>query len=306
MNFFRTLLLILISILIYFISVQAYSIEFRNRIISASRPVYIKDILRLDSAQNDELLWPDNAVGWISKETASEILRKLKIDVPTNSWSKYGVAWIEICENDKYSEWFTKAKIQISKHLHKNNAKLMHAYLAPEVKTGCLSGEINQLEILEVEFLKNSNVKVIVEATPLVGQRFKKKYLIRYEATSNCAYLKSSLKSQYNLSNDDVYFKPCEWNENIIGDKDDLSGYKIRRNIREGTLLKREMISYVNDIEKSDRVLISVFGKGILLQLDGNALSSGNIGDYILIRSEASSSVLEAKVIDKGKVALYD
>ncbi len=83
-----------------------------------------------------------------------------------------------------------------------------------------------------------------------------------------------------------------------------IDGYRVRRNLRRGTILTTSAIEPIPDIE-SGRELSIVYVDGLCrITTVGVALQTGMAGDYIKVKNKGSGKIILARVVDGAAVAV--
>ncbi len=81
-----------------------------------------------------------------------------------------------------------------------------------------------------------------------------------------------------------------------------VTGMKIRRNLRAGTVLSGDMLVSPQLIGRGEQVNIRVIRAGIRIEMKGTALENGKEGDRIRVRNEQSQRIVTGVVLERGLV----
>lgn len=84
----------------------------------------------------------------------------------------------------------------------------------------------------------------------------------------------------------------------------DIAGMLTRRSVRQGEVIKPSQLKAPTVIQRGDQVIITAHNPGITIQMKGEALSSGILGQQISVRNTTSNRVVRAEVTEKGRVAV--
>lgn len=85
----------------------------------------------------------------------------------------------------------------------------------------------------------------------------------------------------------------------------DVIGMVAKRTIRQGAIIKPSHLRAPTLIQRGDEVLISAQNSSIAIQMKGEALSAGALGQQIRVKNLSSNRVIKAQVIDSGRVSVF-
>lgn len=85
---------------------------------------------------------------------------------------------------------------------------------------------------------------------------------------------------------------------------DTLPGMELRRTLRAGTVLSRDMLALPVLVERGQLVTIRVQRPGLRIEMKGTALDAGSAGERIRVRNDSSQKILSATVIESGLVQI--
>lgn len=83
---------------------------------------------------------------------------------------------------------------------------------------------------------------------------------------------------------------------------DDVIGLKAKRSLRPGQVLSADMVEQPDVISRRQRVRILLIQPGIRVEMPGEALASGHVGESIRVRNLQSRRIVQATVIRAGVV----
>ncbi len=84
----------------------------------------------------------------------------------------------------------------------------------------------------------------------------------------------------------------------------EVEGYRARRNLKKGTIVTKNALEAIPDIERGHETLI-VYNDGLCrITAPGVALQSGSAGDIIKVKNKATKKIIVARVIDDRAVAV--
>lgn len=90
--------------------------------------------------------------------------------------------------------------------------------------------------------------------------------------------------------------------KDFLTSADTLPGMELRRTLRAGTVLSRDMIALPVLVERGQQVNIRVQRPGIRIEMKGTALDAGSAGDRIRVRNDSSQKIIRATVLERGLV----
>lgn len=88
----------------------------------------------------------------------------------------------------------------------------------------------------------------------------------------------------------------------FFADPSEVIGMTGRRPLRAGDLLRKRQLAAALLVKRGDEVRIVARNEGIEVQVSGEALDSGGIGDVVRVRNRSSGNVLRARVTGAGDV----
>ena len=84
-----------------------------------------------------------------------------------------------------------------------------------------------------------------------------------------------------------------------------LNGYQVATNLKPGAMLKWNHLSKVILVHKGQVVNVFASGKGIYVEMKGQALEDGVEGSFVRIRNLSSKREFQAKVLNENSVKVY-
>ncbi len=87
-----------------------------------------------------------------------------------------------------------------------------------------------------------------------------------------------------------------------FSDIDTVSGMLSKRTLRQGTPVTPDMVDLPDLVQRGQLLKVRLVRPGIQLEIQGEALSRGHLGEQIRVRNTQSGSTLFAKVIGEGLV----
>jgi flagella basal body P-ring formation protein FlgA len=84
-----------------------------------------------------------------------------------------------------------------------------------------------------------------------------------------------------------------------------LNGYQVASSLKPGTLLKWSHLSKVTLVRKGQVVNVFASGKGIFVEMKGQAMEDGVEGSFVRIRNISSKREFQAKVLNENSVKVY-
>lgn len=88
----------------------------------------------------------------------------------------------------------------------------------------------------------------------------------------------------------------------FFADPSEVIGMTGRRPLKAGDLLRKRLLTAALLVKRGDAVRIVARNEGIEVQVAGEALDAGGIGDMVRVRNLSSGTVLRARVIGAGDV----
>ena len=83
-----------------------------------------------------------------------------------------------------------------------------------------------------------------------------------------------------------------------------VSGMVAKRSIRQGAAITPSRLQPPRLISRGDQVIISAKSSAIAIQMKGEALNSGVLGEQISVKNLSSNRVIRAQVVERGRVAV--
>jgi flagella basal body P-ring formation protein FlgA len=84
-----------------------------------------------------------------------------------------------------------------------------------------------------------------------------------------------------------------------------LNGYQVASNLKPGTVLKWNHLSKVTLVRKGQVVNVFASGKGIFVEMKGQAMEDGVEGSFVRIKNISSNREFQAKVLNENSVKVY-
>ena len=84
-----------------------------------------------------------------------------------------------------------------------------------------------------------------------------------------------------------------------------LNGYQVASSLKPGTVLKWSHLSKVTLVRKGQVVNVFASGKGIFVEMKGQAMEDGVEGSFVRIRNISSNREFQAKVLNENSVKVY-
>ncbi len=84
-----------------------------------------------------------------------------------------------------------------------------------------------------------------------------------------------------------------------------LNGYQVASSLKPGTVLKWGHLSKVTLVRKGQVVNVFASGKGIFVEMKGQAMEDGVEGSFVRIRNISSNREFQAKVLNETSVKVY-
>ena len=84
-----------------------------------------------------------------------------------------------------------------------------------------------------------------------------------------------------------------------------LNGYQVASSLKPGTVLKWGHLSKVTLVRKGQVVNVFASGKGIFVEMKGQAMEDGVEGSFVRIRNISSKREFQAKVLNENSVKVY-
>lgn len=89
-----------------------------------------------------------------------------------------------------------------------------------------------------------------------------------------------------------------------IREKAQLIGMEMRRGINTGTVFTADLLTAPEAIERGDHVVITAKTGGFSVRSRGKALSSGSIGEQVMVENLSSTRTVRARIIAPGQVEI--
>lgn len=83
-----------------------------------------------------------------------------------------------------------------------------------------------------------------------------------------------------------------------------VTGMLTKRTIRQGSVITPSRLEAPQLISRGDQVIISANSDVIAIQMKGEALNSGALGEQISVKNLSSNRVIRAQVVERGKVSV--
>lgn len=83
-----------------------------------------------------------------------------------------------------------------------------------------------------------------------------------------------------------------------------VAGMIAKRTIRQGSIIKPSHLKPPMVVSRGDEVMIQAKSGPIAIQMKGEALSAGVIGEQISVKNLSSNRVIRAQVVEKGRVSV--
>ena len=125
------------------------------------------------------------------------------------------------------------------------------------------------------------------------------------EAWANVLVAARDLAANSELSADDVCVERVRISRPLasyVRDQSKLLGTAATRDLRTGTELTADVLASVSVIKPGDPVRIEAGSGRLKLIVAGEARAAGRIGDRIAVKNKQSGAILQAIVLDRGKV----
>ena len=84
-----------------------------------------------------------------------------------------------------------------------------------------------------------------------------------------------------------------------------LNGYQVASALKPGTVLKWNHLSKMTLVRKGQVVSVFASGKGIFVEMKGQAMEDGVEGSFVRIRNISSNREFQAKVLNENSVKVY-
>ena len=84
-----------------------------------------------------------------------------------------------------------------------------------------------------------------------------------------------------------------------------LNGYQVASSLKPGTVLKWSHLSKITLVRKGQVVNVFASGKGIFVEMKGQAMEDGVEGSFVRIRNTSSNREFQAKVLNENSVKVY-
>ncbi|KZY73804.1 hypothetical protein A3737_26150, partial [Oleiphilus sp. HI0065] len=83
-----------------------------------------------------------------------------------------------------------------------------------------------------------------------------------------------------------------------------VTGMLSKRTIKQGSAITPSRLQAPNLISRGDQVIISAKSNIIAIQMKGEALNSGALGEQISVKNLSSDRIIRAQVVERGRVAV--
>lgn len=117
----------------------------------------------------------------------------------------------------------------------------------------------------------------------------------------------TSIRKNAKIRASDMHLVERQVNSNRYGSYADLEqvvGMIAKRTIRQGSIVKPSHLRPPMVIARGDEVLIQAKSGPIAIQMKGEALSAGVVGEQISVKNVSSNRIIRAQVIEKGRVSV--
>ena len=84
-----------------------------------------------------------------------------------------------------------------------------------------------------------------------------------------------------------------------------LNGYQVASSLKPGTVLKWSHLSKITLVRKGQVVNVFASGKGIFVEMKGQAMEDGVEGSFVRIKNISSNREFQAKVLNENSVKVY-
>ena len=84
-----------------------------------------------------------------------------------------------------------------------------------------------------------------------------------------------------------------------------LNGYQVASSLKPGTVLKWSHLSKMTLVRKGQVVNVFASGKGIFVEMKGQAMEDGVEGSFVRIKNISSNREFQAKVLNENSVKVY-
>ncbi|MGB1090824.1 MAG: flagellar basal body P-ring formation chaperone FlgA [Oceanobacter sp.] len=119
------------------------------------------------------------------------------------------------------------------------------------------------------------------------------------------AILTRNLSSDETLTPELVHFAEQdigELSQGYLLEGDSLVGMVSKRPLRAGTLLNKTLLQQPTVVQRGDRIKIQIRRSGLAIETSGVALADGRIDETIRVKNPRSGKVLQARVLESGRV----
>ncbi|WP_457641149.1 flagellar basal body P-ring formation chaperone FlgA [Persephonella sp.] len=136
------------------------------------------------------------------------------------------------------------------------------------------------------------------------GKEIKKyKISVKYRQLRTVLAAKKDIKRGQIITEEDLmYIKTDRSGRNFLTEKDQVIGGTAKTDILKGDIIKTNMVIPDYKVKKKDYVKVIYYRKNIRIEIVGQALQNGKIGDFIKVKNLSSGKVLECKVIGENTV----
>ena len=147
------------------------------------------------------------------------------------------------------------------------------------------------------------NVRVKIQNTKT--KPIKKRKLNNKEV--NLIKLSKNLKKNQIITENDIYIVKTNKKgaSNYFSSKKEVLGRKTRIFLREGQILRERHIKKNWTIQEGQKIIIENNKSKILIQIEGIALNSAMLGDYVQVLNKSTGKPIKAWVKNNKKVSIF-
>ncbi len=149
-----------------------------------------------------------------------------------------------------------------------------------------------------------SNSHIYLTATILSDEKMLKQIhcTVKYTQMINAVVAKKDLMRGQLITENDIEIRKIEFRRGVITDIDVVRGAKVKTFIKKGKPIKASMIEIDFPVKKKDYVRVIYNRNGIKIEITGQALESGVIGQSIKVKNVSTGKLLRCKVIGRNTV----
>ncbi len=125
---------------------------------------------------------------------------------------------------------------------------------------------------------------------------------VKYGYLINAVVAKRDLMKGHVIEEGDVEIKKIELKRGVITSIDTAKGAVAKTFIKKGTVLKTSMVEIDYPVKKKDYVRVIYDRKGIRIEITGQALENGMIGQSIKVKNLSTGKLLRCRVIGRNTV----